>query len=546
MKQLYGQQRPASQLLPPEDERWRTSGPEVIQCAASAGLFLDPWQEHALECSLWEQPSPDDPEEWEWSSFEVVLLVPRQNGKGAILEARELAGLFHFGEELILHSAHEFKTSGEAYRRIKQRIENTPWMLKRVAPNGFQSAHGNEGIELRPTRTVITGPGGRQVTGGRVCRLRFVARTTGSGRGFTADLVIWDEAFNLPESVVGAQLPTLSAVRNPQLWYTSSAVDREVHQWGVTLARVRARALALIAGENAPPGAEVEEDRGGLTFLEWAAATEDTWQEAMNRGTEYARQLASNPEWWAWSNPGLGFRLRERRIRRELRAMGLRTFATERLGIGDWPELDEDAQKIDPARWAVIGDPASRPVGPIALGVEVSLDGRTAAIASAGRRDDARFHVKVVAHRPGGGTAWVVPRIIDLCAKYDVRAVIINPSSPANALTADLVSAGLHEWRHSRPGKGGWRALTMREVAAAASELVADASVESDRLRHTAQQQLDDSVREARTRPLADSWAYDQKKSTADITPLVAVTLALHGFRVHGAEEGIQPWGEYV
>ena len=111
--------------------------------------------------------------------------------------------------------------AGEAYRRIKNRIEPTPWMLRRVASNGFQSAHGNEGIELRPTPVVISGAAAAFRTGGRVCRLRFVARTTGSGRGFTADLVIWDEAFNLPETVVGAQLPTLSAVPNPQLWYTS-------------------------------------------------------------------------------------------------------------------------------------------------------------------------------------------------------------------------------------------------------------------------------------------------------------------------------------
>ena len=31
------------------------------------------------------------------------LICSRQNGKGALLEARELAGLFLLGEELILH-----------------------------------------------------------------------------------------------------------------------------------------------------------------------------------------------------------------------------------------------------------------------------------------------------------------------------------------------------------------------------------------------------------------------------------------------------------
>ena len=53
-----------------------------------------------------------------WAAFETALIVPRQNGKGSILEARELAGLFLFGEQLILHSAHEFKTAQEAFRRV--------------------------------------------------------------------------------------------------------------------------------------------------------------------------------------------------------------------------------------------------------------------------------------------------------------------------------------------------------------------------------------------------------------------------------------------
>src|SRR6476469_320319 len=545
---LYGIQQPARLLLPPEPERWRTSGPEVVELAQSADLWLDPWQEFSLHAALWEQPSPDaddDDDEWEWSAFEVGLLVPRQNGKGSILEARELAGLFHFEEELILHSAHEFKTSGEAYRRIRGRIENTPWMLRRVAANGFQSAHGNEGIELKPTKVIISGSSGRRISGGRVCRLRFVARTSGSGRGFTADLVIWDEAFNLPEVVVGAQLPTLSAVPNPQLWYTSSAVDREVHQYGVTLARVRARALAEIKGEAPPPGAEVDDDRGGLTWLEWQG-DEDAFTHAEATSVNAVKILARQRPQWAAANPGVGFRLRERRIAREFRAMGLKTFLVERLNIGDWPELDEDAARIDGDRWTQIGDPGSRPGTPIALAFEASLDGRTAAIASAGRRDDDRFHIKVIDHRPGGGTAWLVDRIIDLAARYRVCVVLYNPAGQANAYAANLENAGLHRWQVSRPGKGGIRALSTREYAASCGALVADTTVEADRLRHCAQQPLDDAVREAGTRPLADAWAWDQRSSTADITPLVAATCALQGFRVHGTEEGIVPMGEWV
>ncbi len=89
-----------------------SSGAEAVELAASAGLLLDPWQEAVLTHGLGEQA------DGRWASFKVSCWVPRQNGKGAIIEARELAGLFLFKERLILHSAHEYKTASEAYIRI--------------------------------------------------------------------------------------------------------------------------------------------------------------------------------------------------------------------------------------------------------------------------------------------------------------------------------------------------------------------------------------------------------------------------------------------
>jgi phage terminase large subunit-like protein len=210
---------PASELLGAQRPRvssgpsFRSSaGVEAIELAASAGLVLDDWQQHVLEVALGERP------DGKWAAFEVGLIVGRQNGKGSILEARELAGLFLFGEQLILHSAHEFKTAQEAFRRVLALIQNTPDLDKLVSR--VRTSHGEEGIELRSG-----------------ARLRFVARSTGSGRGFSGDVVILDEAYNLPAQAMGALLPTMAARPNPQVWYTSSAGtdDSEV------LARVKER-----------------------------------------------------------------------------------------------------------------------------------------------------------------------------------------------------------------------------------------------------------------------------------------------------------------
>ena len=171
---------------------------EAIELAASAGLILDEWQCFALDVALSERA------DGKWAAFEVGMIVPRQNGKGSILEARELAGLFLFGERLILHSAHEFKTAAEAFLRVKALVDNTDDLRRKVKQ--IRTSHGDEGIEL------LDG-----------ARLRFVARSRGSGRGFSGDCVILDEAFNLGAEAMGALLPTLSAKPNPQIWYTSSA-----------------------------------------------------------------------------------------------------------------------------------------------------------------------------------------------------------------------------------------------------------------------------------------------------------------------------------
>jgi hypothetical protein len=135
-----GIQEPRIQSIP---EYKSTRGDEAIELAAAVGLFLDPWQQLVLRHSLAESPT----EKEKWAAFEIGLIVPRQNGKGSILEARELAGLFLFDERLILHSAHEFKTAAEAFIRIRSLVDNSDMLRRRVKI--IRTGVGSEGIELK-------------------------------------------------------------------------------------------------------------------------------------------------------------------------------------------------------------------------------------------------------------------------------------------------------------------------------------------------------------------------------------------------------------
>lgn len=464
----YGLQKPRIHTGPAYE---RSPGREAVDLAAMAGLHLYPWQQLVLTESLGESCVNNA---WRWAAFEVGLIVPRQNGKGSVLEARELFGLFlEPQEKLILHSAHEFKTASEAFLRIKQLIDSSDWLTRKVAR--MRTSHGEEGIEL--------------VDGSR---LRFVARSTGSGRGFTGDLLILDEAYNLGASEMAALLPTLSARPNPQVWYTSSAGMITSEQ--LRNVRIRGRAGST----------------GRLAYFEWSCPEDCD---------------LDDPENWAQANPTMGHRIDEDFIAAERMALPDDVFARERLGI--WSE-DNRQTVIDMKLWELCGDRESKPEGSrIAFALDANPERSAAAIASAGRREDGKLHTKIVDHRPGMG--WIVERMAQLNERYKPVAVLIDPAGPAGSLLADLAEVGIEPIL-----------VNGREMGQACGAFHND--VVNDHLRHADQETLTSALRQATTRNLGDAWAWDRRHGRGDICPLVASTLATHGFRLHGGLEPSKPW----
>lgn len=445
-----GAQRP--RLLSRPQEVLSSSGQEAVELAASAGLVLDPWQQFVLDVALSERADGS------WSAFEVGLIVPRQNGKGSILEARELAGLFLFDERLILHSAHEFKTAAEAFLRVKSLVDNTDDLRKKVKQ--IRTSHGDEGIEL------LTG-----------ARLRFVARSRGSGRGFSGDCVILDEAYNLGAEAMGALLPTLSARPNPQIWYTSSAPMSTSTQ----LHAVRRRAVAGGSGR--------------LAFMEWSIDPD--------------ADRPADPGSWAKANPSFGIRISEEFVQAEIDAMPAPEFARERLGVPD-PEPVEDPPLFPLVEWNKLGDPSSEFGGRVAFAVDVAPDAAWAAVAMVAMRPDGMPHVELVDHRRG--VDWLSGRRAELDRAHRPKFWVRDPSGPAVELS------------------GKFRDLKSREATEASTRLVtavADGSFRwlCDESLHAG---LVNAVVGARRRDLGDGvWKWSRLGSEVDISPLVAMTWAL-------------------
>jgi hypothetical protein len=220
---LRGAQQPRLLHVP---DYVSSTGEEACELAEMVGLDLDPWQRLVLQHGLGERP------DGKWAAFEVGVEVPRQNGKGGILEARALAGLFLLGEGLIIHSAHEFATAEEALERMAMLLEGSEDLSRRVKT--IKRSHGQEGVYLKNGQ-----------------RLRYKTRTKGGGRGFSADCVILDEAMVIPEAMHGALMPTLSAGRILSLVHGFGGRSREDG------ARRRVRAVPGSCGPGDDPSSRI-------------------------------------------------------------------------------------------------------------------------------------------------------------------------------------------------------------------------------------------------------------------------------------------------
>lgn len=477
-----------------------TYGPEAVDLARVAGLVLDPWQCDALHTLLAVRP------DGKWACFEYAEIVARQNGKGAILEARVLAGLFLLGEQLIMWSAHEYKTAMEAFRRVLV-------ILRRIGKRINDNLYDVDGIPVKVINTNGEESFERLDTGARI---KFIARSKGSGRGFSGDVNIIDEAYAYTLEQQAALMPTMSARPNPQIIYTSSPpLDGES---GDVLFNLRERG-----------------ERGGDDSLGWR-----DWGAAGNLNQLDKIDL-DDRALWAATNPAKGIRITEETISRERRSMGAAEFARERLGI--WPvRATSVGVVLDPDRWAALVDEASKRAGDVALAVDITPLRDYATIAMYGPSPDGHEHMQIVAYL--AGTDWVIPRLLELKAALDPIAIALDAKNGAAALVDDLELAGITKPDDpEHPQRGDLLVTNAAEMADAVGQFIDGYRREPPGYRHIGQEPLDSAIKNARARPIGDAGAiaWGRKLSEVDIGPLVAVTLARYAYltRIHVKDKAI-------
>jgi len=479
---VVGNQTPTYQWAPQSfsDASYR----EAVEVSDRANITLDPWQHLILKGGLGETAN------FRFACFEVCGIVGRQNGKGGIIEVRELAGMFAFHEKLITHSSHEFKTSSEAFRRMLVFIESVPDFDAQVLR--ISRSKGEEGIELTKDR-----------------RLRYMARTGGAGRGFTGDLVILDEAMILDDLPISALVPTMATKPDPQIWYFGSAGDRRLPSQSKVLARVRRRGLRK---------------EPNVALYMWEAHRR---HERGKCKPDCRLDSRTSIDTWAKTNPALGIRIEASFLQKMIGTMSGWDFDREFLGAGDYPE-DEGWVVVNRDTWNDLADPYPDTAGcKFAVAFEARYDRSEASLAVVYMRKDGYYHGEVIRHELG--THWIKDAVKAI-RKLRPVAIVANPKGPANIIIPELEALKMNLYKPA-----------VHEIAAFSAKWL-QLVTETGEFKHNDQEVFNNCVAAARTRDLGQGiWTWEHENVPADVSGLAAVTLALGGLIVKGGKGSGHP-----
>lgn len=466
----------------------RSLGRDCVDWWRDAGGELFVWQEGVIEGIL----GLDD--EDRWASTNDGLDVARQNGKGVILQAVEGFAAFELDYSVVMHTAHEFATALDHQLRLEQVIQDAPHLHARVKDSGgYVHANGKESINLKSRFQMSPGSKrpGRRVAPARII---FKARTKGGARGYSGDLLVWDEAMIIPPSVVGAQKPMTRASQakhGPKTIYAGSAVDQEVHEYGMAFALIRSRGL-----ERAPR----------VSWHEWSAP--------YDHPSEMTREVMLDRSWWPLANPSMAEGLiTEETMADEIDTMPARQAAVELGGVGDWPDIvGAVASAVDLGKWDGLVVPTRTKVEDFVFTFDVSPDRSRSAIAMVGKRKGRGEHVvELVAH--GQGTGWVVPWLRDGVLKHRPLGVACDSAGQAPSLVPELERSKIDV-----------RLLNSAEFASGCG-LFFD-GVEEGTLQHFGQEELREAIRSATTKALDKRFKW-VPIAGGDITPMVAVSAGM-------------------
>jgi hypothetical protein len=328
-------------------------------------------------------------EEDKWSNQTAGLIVPRQNGKSWLAEARILGGMIFLGEHLI-YTAHQSSTVDEIKRRVLRFFYDAEPEIRDLLTTEFDKEPKSfDYIELR--------------NGGRCI---FRTRTRSSGLGFTSDAIINDECQEESDAQEEALLPTISAgpLQNPQV--IMMGTPPTAGSTGTVFLRSRRNLL---------------QGKSDICWQEWSVET-----------------ITDNHDVDAWyqTNPSLGTLITEKAIRAESNAMSQDSFNKMRLG---WiPGVDAQRVFTDDEWNELAVKEVKLPENPeIVYAIKFAPD-RSAVTLAVGVPMLDKIHVEIVERkRMSEGMAWLVRWLLDRW--HNCNQIIIDGAAGQGLLIEELL-----------------------------------------------------------------------------------------------------------
>ena len=357
-------------------------GQELVDLAAELGRPLMPWQEHVAINAMRGGPGA-------WAHTRVGVVVPRQQGKSALLQVRIIWGLLN-GEKLIAATAQSREVALETFRGVADLLYASPYagLIKTV-----RYANGQETIEL---------------TNG--CRYKIIAPTSGGARGLTTHLAVVDEIREHRDYGAWAALVPTTTVPKGQVWFASNAGD----QTSVVLNDLREKALA-----QAKPGA--------IYYAEWSA--DPTYDVA-------------DPAGWYQANPALGHTVDVDTLEESYRTDPRPVFETERLSR--WVSLMDSPWPPDAVADSVADVKLVKGL-PTWLGLDVSIDRRHAAVVAVQLESEDRLtgHLIKTWYAEGAiDDLLVASEVAPIARDFNARAVTFDRYTAAG-IASRLAQAGI-------------------------------------------------------------------------------------------------------
>lgn len=457
----------------------KTFGHRVVSVAEKLGQPFMPWQQHwALvagelirdeETGLWVPAYP-----------EAFATVMRQQGKTHWMFSHEL-------DRALLWVPYDGKPqaiahSGQNGLMARQKFTKELW------PNMRRS-------ELRSA----------------VLKPRFRAEDTGISFKTGADWTIWATSEKAGHSLA------IDLNGQDEIW--ADADDRR-DQAAVPAMATRHDSQTIISSTGGTDEsivylrkqavgrqAVMDDRREGMAYLEFSAD---------DKAADFDPE---SPKLWREVMPALGYTITERTVRNALETMrkehgDLAEFCRAWLNITKRTGGDT---LIPKAVWAQVVDVNAVPTGSLVIAADASPDQSAASIGVA----DTNGNCEVAVH--GADTGWLLDKTTEMARRLKAQ-VAIDKSGPVGHLAAQL------KYRSVKVVE-----FSPQDVAHACAEVYARIGEQPpNRIRvrpvycdHCGQVPVNQAVEGASRQTRGDGWKWSRKTLDADISPLMAITLAL-------------------